>query len=588
MENPTRDPFGRRLSGLDMGRVVAIVLVISQHISGPLSQARDTAPPIVWLTGLVVQSVARFSVPLFVMISGALMLRSSNESVAEFYTRRFHRIAVPALAWILIYYALTYTYLGYTFRSREVVIGLLRGLPYNHLYFIYAIVGLYALTPILRVTVRSLTRSQLNLFVGLAIGWAILDLVLRVEAGLRWTNSAVTWSIVFLGYYLLGHRLFGLRLSCRGAWLAAFSWLLAAVASIVMLVLVVGTPFEKYSFVLSNVYSPFVVVMAASAFMLLPRLEVWFLRRFVRMGKALPTLATLTFGVYLLHEVFVAALYKEYAMTIATDSPILWMIVTVLGVGVLSFILVWILSFSRVTSWLFGLDIRPRASVEPAGDPLEPAPAILEDFSRTQTSDTDPIQTGSGFFRWYVAGATLLMLLPVAVVVMSTQKENSLPQAKVVLFKQGGTSLGLPVPPWQSRPTAAVERYDDSNEESVTPSFCSLGLGGELIVEMAGGMVDGAGDDLLVVEKTWGAPTVVERARVYVGDDLKNWRYLGMADNALATETSPDAENRFDIGAAGISSARYVRLVDATIPSGSENVNGFDVSLITALHPAGR
>jgi len=583
-----RVPRAHRLSGVDTGRLVAIVLVVAQHISGPLAQAGDAAPPSVWLFGLTVQSIARFSVPLFVMLSGALMLRPSDESAADFYVRRFHRVALPALVWILIYYAFTYLYLGHTFQADEVVLGLLRGRPYNHLYFIYLILGLYAFTPILRTAIRSLTVAQFNLLVGLTVGWVMVDTAIRAAVGLTWTNSALTWSVAFIGYYLLGYRLLGKRLSRGETWAAIGLWLLAAAATIALLVVVDGTPFERYSAVLSSVFSPFVFVMAAASFVLMPPLEWWIRERSARLGRALPLLAGLTFGVYLMHEIFVAALYREYGLSVALEAPILWTVLSTLGVTAVSFFLVWALSLSRVTSWLFGMRLRRRGrDGEPDNSKPEPELVDPKGSSPHELAPVVPAHQGLSATQWYwVLGATLIMLAPVVVVVASLQWEKSLPVAKVVVFKQGSTSFGTPVPPAQSRPAAAVDRDDDSDDPASAPGFCSLGLRGELIVEMQGGIVDGPDDDLLVVEKTWGVSKVAERARVSVSDDMKTWVYVGAADNAAASETSPNTENRFDLGAVGLSSARYVRLVDATVPSGTENVNGLDVSLITALHPS--
>jgi len=576
-----------RVSGLDIGRILAIVLVVAQHLAGPLAQARGTTSTSVWLLGLAVQCVARFSVPLFIMISGALMLRPSDESVSEFYTRRFHRVAVPAVLWILIYYVLTYTYLGRTFRTPEVVIGLLRGLPYNHLYFIYAILGLYVLTPLLRAVIRSLTPSQFDWFVGLAVVGVSLDMTIRVAVGLPWTHSALTWSIAFLGYYLLGYRLLGQRVSNREARLAVGLWLAGAAASLGLLVVISGTVVERFSALLANVFSPLVVLMAASAFLLLPRLESWVSTHFRPLGRALPALASLTFGVYLLHEVFVAVLYKQYGMTAASQAPALWLAGTTIGVSALSFLLVWMLSLSRMTSWIFGVDVRKRLRTsEPAAGALE-EPLANEPMAPDSGAADSSAPRSAAIRRPYaVVAAICFMLVPVAVIAVASYRENSLPQAKVVRFEQGSTSLGVPVPPLQSRPEAAVDKYDDSDEPSDSPGFCTLGLRGELILEMVGGVANGPGADLSIHEKTWGGPPIAEAAHVYVSDDMKRWRYLGVADNSGATETSPTTESRFDLGPRGVSSARYVRLVDATTPSGDENTNGFDVSLVTALHPA--
>src|SRR3989442_2077501 len=79
---------------IDAARVAAILGVISIHVVAPLVISR--ALPLNWWVGNVVDSAARWSVPLFVMISGALLLHSdlADDPVA-LYRRRLARILPP-------------------------------------------------------------------------------------------------------------------------------------------------------------------------------------------------------------------------------------------------------------------------------------------------------------------------------------------------------------------------------------------------------------------------------------------------------------------------------------------------------------
>ena len=88
---------------LDLIRVVAIVLVLWQHaseyyyIGDNLSVIHANIPLLTWMN-----SVARICVPLFVMISGYLLLPVST-STATFFRRRFTRILFPWVFWCVAY-----------------------------------------------------------------------------------------------------------------------------------------------------------------------------------------------------------------------------------------------------------------------------------------------------------------------------------------------------------------------------------------------------------------------------------------------------------------------------------------------------
>ncbi len=347
-----------RIIGLDTGRIVGIVLVIIQHLSGPLAGLRAEAASGAWLLGLSAQSFARFSVPLFVMISGALLLRPSTESASGFLGRRVRRVAVPLAVWSLVYFLFSYTYLGRVFRFNEVKIALLRGLPYNHLYFLYAILGLYLITPILRDALGALSVSQTRWLTGVALGGVSLDILIRVFTGLPFAHSALTWSVAFFGYYLLGRCLVGIELSARAAWVVAGVWLLSALFSILLSAGLTNSPIAALNGYFANIFSPFVMVMAASAFVLLPRLEMVLTDRFPAFLGVAPKLASMTFGVYLVHELFVGMLYHEYGTIIAAQAPWIWMVVTTVLVSGASLLVVWIISSVRFTRWIVGGDAR--------------------------------------------------------------------------------------------------------------------------------------------------------------------------------------------------------------------------------------
>ena len=92
----------------DLIRSVALFLVILLHSAvepHPIVTQPDQAEVIRWWTVTVYDTISQPGVPLFVMISGALLLRpSKSESMKVFFKKRLNRMVLPFLFWSTIYF----------------------------------------------------------------------------------------------------------------------------------------------------------------------------------------------------------------------------------------------------------------------------------------------------------------------------------------------------------------------------------------------------------------------------------------------------------------------------------------------------
>ena len=89
-----------RLAYIDQLRVVAALAVVMIHVSA--MHWGDTPPASAdWQAMNVYAAVSRWCVPVFVMLSGALLLAPGreNEPWADFYQRRLVRVLLPLAFW---------------------------------------------------------------------------------------------------------------------------------------------------------------------------------------------------------------------------------------------------------------------------------------------------------------------------------------------------------------------------------------------------------------------------------------------------------------------------------------------------------
>ena len=193
---------------------------------------------VLWWSQTIYQSFVILGVPLFVMLSGVLLLQPSktNEPIRVFLKKRLSRIGLAFLFWSAIYFAWSYYVNHQTLTVNSVFQSLLNGGAYFQFWFIYLIMGLYLITPILRIFVAHANRSLLRY---LLILWFIAASLLplfhlitsfEVDKNLFLLSGWIGYFI--LGLYLMGtmpktktlKRLFaaGVILTILGSWLMAY------------------------------------------------------------------------------------------------------------------------------------------------------------------------------------------------------------------------------------------------------------------------------------------------------------------------------------------------------------------------------
>src|SRR5262245_62050636 len=89
---------------LDALRVVAAFGVVWLHVSAAAVRVMPDVRSATWWMGNVADAAVRWSIPVFVMISGALMLAyPSEKDPLGFYKRRGARLLAPLVFWTIFY-----------------------------------------------------------------------------------------------------------------------------------------------------------------------------------------------------------------------------------------------------------------------------------------------------------------------------------------------------------------------------------------------------------------------------------------------------------------------------------------------------
>ncbi|WP_337376997.1 acyltransferase [Prevotellamassilia timonensis] len=91
----------QRIVFLDLIKVIAIFLMVANHCVDNVTPM-ERAEPWYNLWGSVYNSFTRPAIPLFVMVTGILLL-PTRMAMGEFYKKKISRLVTPFLVWSVLY-----------------------------------------------------------------------------------------------------------------------------------------------------------------------------------------------------------------------------------------------------------------------------------------------------------------------------------------------------------------------------------------------------------------------------------------------------------------------------------------------------
>ena len=329
-------------------RILGTVAVVVGHVS---DMTLYGSPPLshAWWVCNWWDAAARWAVPVYIMLSGSLLLDPARgEPPGVFYRKRLARLGVPLVfwsaffMWLDVYYTgwrasvpnpayevsvagqfanhylwsrhTAWQWVGYLVfaKPRQAWLNLMVGEPYMHMHFIFRIAGLYAFTPLLRVVVRAVSRPMLTVGVVMMLVLSSADSITN-----NFTDTSLSMFarfVPFLGYYLFGYLLReGVRSRAVVAWSAV-----GLVVSIVTLAVGTGWLVGRFGMknrlgefgppsagmMLYDFLSPVRVLMAVCSWVVLVGLfrDPWPRGKAGR--SAVRFWANTTLGLYLIHPLF--------------------------------------------------------------------------------------------------------------------------------------------------------------------------------------------------------------------------------------------------------------------------------------------
>ena len=287
----------KREYAFDILRAVAMIMVITIHVSNVYSRSFGFIGNGSFIVSLVFNTVSRISVPIFLMISGALLL--DREFNKKKYFKRLIKFILIIIVWDIIYLVWEYLYLGITY---DKLYKLLYE-PYRaHLWYLYTILLLYAIQPLLRLIMNKSNKVIKIILLLIWLTFSTLSIV-------NYYISLYFTVFSYIGFFILGKYLYDFAKSRD---LKKYNIPLI----ILMIVCFAASIFLNYSMSMKrNTFYNFYFAYRVP-FIMIPSFAfyVMVINNYTKdsLNKFIMKLSDLSFGVYLIHGIFLDVTVKMF------------------------------------------------------------------------------------------------------------------------------------------------------------------------------------------------------------------------------------------------------------------------------------
>lgn len=269
----------------------------------------------------LINLITRFSVPCFVMLSGAYNLNPKNKDYKSYYTKIWRKTVLPFLVIAVGIFLLVEAAVvcGFMYSNLiEPALRFIKGELMNW-WFMYMIIGLYILTPVI---VRFKESVSARTYKTAAYVWLVFSIISQSTSTYKVAYSFGT-ICSYIGYYMVGNVIYEQKEKAKRPYL----FLIAAFCTF-GITYCIRDYFQIRLYTLdayASFFSPGVVVMSVLVFLFFDSITI---------KRNLAGLAGLTYYVYLFHTIIYILIFAVLGSKYIVNE-----LVTIAVVTCLTFIL---------------------------------------------------------------------------------------------------------------------------------------------------------------------------------------------------------------------------------------------------------
>lgn len=333
-----------RLYYLDFLRIFSTFAVVLLHVAAQ-NWSKCELNTLQWYSFNFYDSIVRWCVPIFIMISGALFLDNNKPVTYKgIFKKNIFRIVVSMLFWSLIYvlYSIIRFNLSFTEKSFYKIIE-----GHYHMWYIFAIIGLYLIVPILRKITEDKRITKQFITLGVIFTFVIPRITNFIKLvdikSLEQLNTSLTnmvkdmhfhLTLGYVVYFVLGYYLMKYDVSKKVRSLFYVLGLLSVI-TIIISTNWYSNRIDKPATWFYEYLSICTLITSVSIF-LFAKYVLSKIKLKKKTTSVILALSKYSFGVYLCHPLFISILKDYFELTTVSFNPVLSVPVLTLLIFLLS------------------------------------------------------------------------------------------------------------------------------------------------------------------------------------------------------------------------------------------------------------
>lgn len=330
----------KRKIHLDILRIIACFLVIVNHTNSRIFLSME--PSMTWFLSLLYFFVCKIAVPIFIMISGAVLL-GKQESYKEVFKKRILKTVLVIVAFSLVYYISSIDL--ETFSISDFLYKIWKGPITNAYWYLYMYLGLLVMLPLLRKMLQNMEKKD---YIYYSIVWIIFIGTLPIinhylNIKQISSNFSVPIFTSYIAYFIIGYFIEN-KLEKK------FFNKKIAIILIILSILCIGVSISFTYYEKVNEGTLLFMDNISFITISIPSITMFYICKYVMMkfenrinGKIVTKVATCTFGIYLLSDLLIKKFEFVYTYMINYVHKLLAIFILEIIVFAVGFVITMIL-----------------------------------------------------------------------------------------------------------------------------------------------------------------------------------------------------------------------------------------------------
>lgn len=325
-------------------RIIACIFVIMNHTAYVFERYVEMGN-IMWMSSNFLFFMSKTAVPIFIMITGSLILKK-EEGYESIFRNRLLKLLITIIIWTIIYECVLLNKIVNIEEIMNALKNALKSPIYLHFWYLYMLIGLYIMTPFIKKMIKQFEDKDYIIF--LSIWFIVTSLIPFLNTMYPVEIPKYMDLSIFSGYigiYILGYYLDNKKIDNNKFKIATIIFFI----SIILSVIITWDYSRKTGYtwnLLDNVIMAPIVMSSAALFIIIKYLCSKYSVHIQKINKVIIDISSSTFGIYIVHMIVISKIYTtplKGLLLINNRNPLIGSLILDLIVFLISYLIVKVL-----------------------------------------------------------------------------------------------------------------------------------------------------------------------------------------------------------------------------------------------------